>query len=487
MAESDESDTTGVTENTVEVTVTLDADPERAVVIPISKTNQGGATTADYSGVPQNVTFDSGDTSKSFTFTAAHDTIDDDGESVRLSFGATLPDGVTTGTPTTSAVTITDDDVPSVTVSFGSAAYTVAESDDSDTTGVTESTVQVTVTLSADPERAVVIPIEKANQGGATTADYSGVPSNVTFDTGEPSKSFTFTAAHDTVDDDGESVKLSFGSSLPAGVSAGTPNETTVSITDDDVPSVTVSFGSAAYTVAESDDMGTDGVTENAVEVTVTLSANPERTVVIPIEKTNQGGATTADYSGVPQNVTFDSGDTSKSFTFTAAHDTVDDDGELVNLSFGATLPDGVTAGTPATSAVTITDDDVPSVTVSFGSAAYTVAESDDSDTPDVTENTVQVTLTLSADPERTAVIPIEKTNQGGATTADYSGVPQNVTFDSGDTSKTFTFTAAHDTVDDDGESVRLSFGATLPTGVTAGTPATSAVTITDDDVPSSP
>ena len=50
--------------------------------------------------------------------------------------------------------------------------------------------------------------------------------------------------------------------------------------------------------------------------------------MVIPIEKTNQGGATTADYSGVPQNVTFDSGDTSKSFTFTAAHDTVDDDGK---------------------------------------------------------------------------------------------------------------------------------------------------------------
>ena len=70
------------------------------------------------------------------------------------------------------------------------------------------------------------------------------------------------------------------------------------------------------------------------------------------------------------------------------------------------------------------------------------MAESDDSDTPDATENTVEVTVTLSADPERTVVIPIEKANQGGATTADYSGVPQNVTFDSGDTSKSFTFTA---------------------------------------------
>ena len=38
----------------------------------------------------------------------------------------------------------------------------------------------------------------------------------------------------------------------------------------------------------------------------------------------------------------------------------------------------------------------VPSVTVSFGSAAYAVAESDDPGTPNVTENTVEVTVTFS-------------------------------------------------------------------------------------------
>ena len=480
VAESDDSDTTGVTENTVQVTLTLSADPERTVVIPIEKTNQGGATTADYSGVPPSVTFGSGDTSKSFTFTAAHDTVDDDGESVRLSFGATLPTGVTAGPPATSAVTITDDDVPSVTVSFGSAAYTVAESDDSDTTNVTENTVEVTVTLSADPERTVVIPIEKTNQGGATTADYSGVPQNVTFDSGDTSKSFTFTAAHDTVDDDGESVRLSFGATLPTGVTAGTPATSAVTITDDDVPSVTVSFGSAAYTVAESDDSDTTGVTENTVQVTVTLSADPERTVVIPIEKTNQGGATTADYSGVPQNVTFDSGDTSKSFTFTAAHDTVDDDGESVRLSFGATLPTGVTAGPPATSAVTITDDDVPSVTVSFGAASYTVAEG----------SSRTVSVSLDADPERTVVIPIEAANEGGASDSDYTGVPESVTFDAGDTSKSFDVSAVEDNLAESGERVKLSFG-TLPADASAGTPSEASVSIHDrtqgQDLPTSP
>ena len=469
VAESDDSDTTDVTENTVEVTVTLSADPERTVVIPISKTNEGGATSADYSGVPPSVTFGSGHTEKTFVFTAAHDTDDDDGESVRLSFGATLVAGVTAGTPATSAVTITDDDVPSVTVSFGSAAYTVAESDDSDTTDVTENTVEVTVTLSADPERTVVIPIETANQNGATTADYSGVPENVTFDSGDTSKSFTFTAAHDIVDDDGESVKLSFGATLPDGVSAGTPATSAITITDDDVPSVTVSFGSAAYTVAESDDSDTTDVTENTVQVTVTLSADPERTVVISIEKTNEGGATSADYSGVPENVTFDSGDTSKSFTFTAAHDTVDDDGESVKLSFGATLPDGVSAGTTDEATVTITDDDVPSVTVSFGAASYTVAEG----------SSRTVTVTLDADPERRVIIPIEADNEGGASGSDYSGVPQSVTFNSGDTSQTFEISATEDNLAEAGEKVKLSFG-TLPSAATSGSRSEATVSIHD-------
>ena len=52
------------------------------------------------------------------------------------------------------------------------------------------------------------------------------------------------------------------------------------------------------------------------------------------------------------------------------------------------------------------------------------------------------VTVTLSADPERTVTIPMETMLQRGATSADYSGVPDNITFASGDISQTFTFTA---------------------------------------------
>ncbi len=110
-------------------------------------------------------------------------------------------------------------------------------------------------------------------------------------------------------------MKLGFGA-LPTGVSEGTTKEATVSITDDDVPTVTANFEQATYTVDEG----------STVTVTVTLNADPERTVTIPITKANQDGASDNDYSGVPANVTFNSGDTEAEITFAAAADSDNDD-----------------------------------------------------------------------------------------------------------------------------------------------------------------
>ena len=79
---------------------------------------------------------------------------------------------------------------PEVTASFGQESHTVAE-------GATQS---VTVTLSADPERTVTIPIVTMVQDGASSVDYAGVPDSVTFNAGGPTEmKFTFTATQDTV------------------------------------------------------------------------------------------------------------------------------------------------------------------------------------------------------------------------------------------------------------------------------------------------
>ena len=434
------------------VKVQLSVAPERTVTVPIMKDPQGGATTADYSGVPTSVTFNSADTEKTFSFAAASDSVDDDGESVKLTFG-TLPTGVTEGTTNESVVSITDDDVPAVTVSYGQGTYTVAEG----------SSTTVKVKLSVAPERTVTVPIMKDPQGGAATADYSGVPTSVTFNSTDTEKTFSFAAASDSVDDDGESVKLTFGT-LPTGITAGTTKESVVSITDDDVPAVTVSYGQGTYTVAEG----------SSVTVKVKLSVAPERTVTVPIMKDapgrgGDGGLLGGAHQRDLQQHGHGSGDPSASRRPPTAWTTT---ASRVKLTFG-TLPTGITAGTTNESVVSITDDDVPAVTVSYGQGTYTVAEG--------SSTTVKVKLSVA--PERTVTIPIMKDPQGGAATADYSGVPTSVTFNSADTEKTFSFAAASDSVDDDGESVKLTFGA-MPTGVTEGTTNESVVSITDDDMP---
>ena len=265
-------------------------------------------------------------------------------------------------------------------------------------------------------------------------------------------------------------------------MSVGSPAEAVVSITDDDVPAVEVSFEHSSYSVAESDDASTLDKRENEVTVKVTLSEEPEREVIIPIGTEGQDGATAADYTVAPASVTFGPTVTEQTFTFTATQDTDNDDGESVKLTF-VNLPGGVSVGSPAEAVVTITDDDVPAVEVSFEHSSYSVAESDDASTLDKRENEVAVKVTLSANPERPVDIPLILTNQG-ASSDDYSGVPASVTFNAGDIEKSFTFTATDDAEDDDGESVKLTFDSPLPDGVSVGTDETT-VSITDDDDPS--
>ena len=228
--------------------------------------------------------------------------------------------------PASDPASDTTDDFPDVTAQYGQSDYTVAEG----------GTLEVTVTLSEDPLQEKVVPISATGQDGATSADYS-VPSSVTFGEGDTSKTITFAATDDTEDDDDESVLLSFGSVLPDRVSEGSPNEATVNIADDDDPHVTVMFAQADYVVVEGE----------TVLVRVALSADPERTVVIPLTATNQGGASSTDYSSVPSSVTLSAGETSRTFEFTASEDSFADTGESVKLGFGAMPDTRVSEGSP--------------------------------------------------------------------------------------------------------------------------------------------
>ena len=383
----------------VDVTVTLDTDPERTITVPLTHIGQGGATSADYSGVPASVEFNSGDTEKTFSFAITDDDVDDDSESVKLGF-VNLPAGVSEGAIKESFVSIINDDTNGVTIS--ETALTIEEGN----------TDTYTVVLDAQPAGDVTVTIAGAG------ADVSVDSTTLTFTTitWSTAQTVTVTAVDDSIDDDDETVTITHtvASTADSDYHGTATGSVAISIIDNDVPAVTVSFGAATYSVAE-------GAT---ITVTVKLSADPERTVDVPILVTPTDGASLDDFSGVPENVTLNSGDTEKTFSFSATQDTEDDDGERVILTFGD-LPARVTSTGPSQAVVSITDDDLPAdVNVSFGQVAYTVLESDDPSTTDEQENQVTIKVKLSEDPERTITVPITKINQDGATSADYSGVP---------------------------------------------------------------
>ena len=324
------------------------------------------------------------------------------------------------------------------------------------------------------------MPLTHTPQDDTTAADYSGVPTSVTFATDDTEKTFTFTAAADDADDDSDSVLLGFGA-LPDDVSEGSPDEATVTITDDpaDVPSVQVSFAQASYTVAEG----------STVTVTVELSAAPEREVEIPLTHTPQGDTTAADYSGVPTSVTFESDDTEKTFTFTAAADDADDDGDSVLLGFGTPLPADVTAGATDQATVTITDDDAPQRTVSFDKQFFTVGEG---------SHRVLMQVDLSRAVNHQVTIPVTTTHGNGTEASDYdlavtsaedyyagnaTWIPLHagLIFTPAEMAKIVRVTAVDDSIMEDDEILELGFG-TLPEGISPGSIRVATVTITDND-----
>ncbi len=431
------------------VSLSLNKDPRRKVVVPLTVTMNGGATQDDYTGVPESITFYSNQLKKTFDVTATDDAVNDDGESLTVGFGR-LPREVSAGSPATSLINLRDNDAV-VRVYFDQPTYTAEEGGGA---------ASVRVRLSKDAIRDVTIPLTAVFEGGATKNDVAGVPEHITFGRGESEKTFNVTATDDDVDDDGESLTLGFGT-LPDGFDPGKTATSSVNIRDNDDPVVTVSFGQATYE-------GVEG--GGAVVVRVNLSAIPERQVTIPLTATPGNGASASDFSDVPESIVFTSGQTAKDFVVTVIDDDIDDDGETLTFAIG-TLPERVNVGSPSTTVVRLSDNDDPVVTISFGAAEYTSEEGGQA---------ARISLSLSADPERKVTIPLNVTPGNGATEADFRVSP-NVIFNSGETEKNVELVAVDDDVDDDGETVVLGLGA-LPAMVNAGDRTTATVTLTDND-----
>ena len=421
--------------------------PQQPVTIPLVVTHVGGAKAEeDYEGIPKSVTFEVGQSVTDFSMRAIPDGKREPGEGLRLDFGP-LPPGVRKGTwGPYETIAFVDQVLPGYTVLFGAEAYTATE-------GGAPARVSIHLNEPVEIEPLVVRLV--VTHVGATAADYTGIPKSVRFGVGEQTQTITVTATDDTDDDDGESVTLSFVNDPNGRVRVRTgPASATVALADNDgTRRVTVSFGAVTYTATEG---GADAT------VRVELDAAPGRSVTVPLTKAHLGNATAADYSGIPMNVTFAANQTSRTFAVMATAGDGSDGGESVSIGFG-TLPEGVFAGSLAATTVTLADGGEQRLVVNFGSSrGHTVQVREGA-------RRLRLNVLLDSSPRRPVTIPLVVTHVGGATEADYAGIPESVTFAAGQTSAHYYVRALPDEEDETGEGLQLDFGP-LPPGVRKGT-----------------
>ena len=347
-----------------------------------------------------------------------------------LSFGK-LPDRVTNGG--SASVSLVDNDDPVVMVSFDQSHYVVNEGDDA---------VTVMVSLSADPERRVEIPLWVTLNNGATESDYSGVPERLIFESGETKKSFDLIATDDNEDEDDETVTLSFGA-LPNRVSMG--SQTTVTITDNDERGVTVSVAELA--VPEGGENTYTIVLQSMPTAPVTLQVSGMENTDLLIDMPQL--TFTAENWHVPQNV-----------VVRARRD----DDAVVDMA--VTLHHAISGGdygemVVAPVAVTITEDDVPALSIEDQRASEDAVE-------------MVFTVKLNVQSSEEVHVSYQTSNRIAEAGTDYKATQGMLRFASLETHATFAVPIINDDMDEGNETFTVTLSepiyATLDNAQALGT-----------------
>ena len=208
---------------------------------------------------------------------------------------------------------------------------------------------------------------------------------------------------------------------------------------------------------------------EGGAEVTVTARLDAAApvggtTVRLSLSGTAAGTGEEADYTLSSATIAIAEGETEGTATIAVIDDAVADDGETIVIDAASDTP----ALRAETLTLTIADNDEPATMLTLAAAPNPVPEG----------SPVTVTARLSAALARTVTIPVTVTMD--TSEAGDHGTLSSITIDADATSGTGTITTSQDD-DTDDETFTVALGS-LPATVTAGTPSSVQVTISDDD-----
>ena len=435
----------------VAVTATATGTVATPRTVTVSVGDTGTATSGtDYAAVSDfDITIPANKTgaTNTFTLTPTKDSAAEGDETIGVS-------GSSTGAyvyPTT--LTLTDTD-PAVTLS-------AAPSSIDEGAGATSVTVTATAASALSTARTVTVSV--GDSGTATSGtDYAAVSdftitiaANATSGTG----SFTLTPTDDTALEGDETIHVTGTSS-----EAATISRTTLTLTDDDLPTIALATVPANVKIAEG-----AGLSSVTVRATAAAAMKAETTVTLAVGAGGDSATKTTDYTtSNVQTITIPKGQSTAeaSFELTPKQDTSVEGDEFVSVS-GSSSGGHTVTGT----FLTLTDDDKHDIKLSASPSSVSEGAS-------ATSVTVTATAKKAISSARTVTVKV-----GGSGTAtsgtDYAAVSDfTITIAANATSGTgtFTLTPTQDTAVEGNETIGLAGTSTNST--VAGT----TVTLTDDD-----
>lgn len=419
------------------INVTLSERRDTPTVVDVSLSSVRNDTAADFMPVVSSVTIPANSLSAPLLLTSVQDNIYETDEAFSL-FLYTTEDSVAVERPYTT-VTILDDD-PMPVVNFALASQNINEG---------AGTGTITVQLSHPSAFDIVVPYTVSN-GTASNADYTLANGTVTFTAGQLSKNISFAVNDDAISETTET----FTAQLTAGTSAvvlGTTTSHTVNIIDNEATNLTINDVS---------------VTEGGNLVfTVTLSVASLSVVTFDWATSAGSAVNGVDYVDATGFESVPAGTLTTTITIPTVNTSAVCEADrtiTVTLSNpgNATIADGTGIGT-------ITDDDLPSISVANNSGPES--------------GVVAITATLSAAcPTKT--VSFKWSNSAGTATAgtDYGVITnQSVSISAGSTSAVLNTTPVNDAIHEANETFTVTLSNLV--NATAGT-LTATGTILDDD-----
>jgi|GEM_PF-2484317 len=402
------------------LTVSLSSAASQTVSVTYTTADATAQAGSDYTAQTGTVTFPVGSTSQQIRIPVTGDTTVEADEIFNVTLSKPVNATLTTAT---AAVTVKNDD--QAILSIASAQITEGHAGSQN--------VELTISLSAPASQPVTVDFTTSNGTALAGSDYTAKTGMVTFPAGTTSQKISIPVTGDTQVEANETFTVTLGRAQNATVSsvAGTA---TVTLTNDDQPVISLSDVSLS-----------EGNTAQEAVITVTLSAPSPQIVTVDYATANFSAVAGSDYTSKTGTLSFPANTTSQQIRIPVTGDTQveADESFTVNL----TNPQNATLGATKTATVTLTNDDIPLLSI----APVQIQEGNSGTTEAV------ITVSLSSVSSQPVTVNYGTADGTALAGSDYSPASGSLSFDPGVTSREIRLSINGDTEVEPNETLTVS------------------------------